>query len=68
MSRVAAPADRRFRRAHVKPSHRRWNWRPLVRWLAVSSLVLAALAFGFYRGRTAVGHMATVDRIVVRGN
>jgi cell division protein FtsQ len=68
MSRVAAPADRRFRRAHVKPSHRRWNWRPLVRWLVVSSLVLAALAFGLYRGRTAVAHMGTVDRIVVRGN
>ena len=68
MSRVAAPADRRFRRAHVKPSHRRWNWRPLVRSLAVSGLVLAALALGLYRGRTAVAHMGTVDQIVVRGN
>ena len=68
MSRVAAPADRRFRRAHVKPSHRRWNWRPLVRWLSISSLILASVGFGLYRGRTAVAKMGTVDRIVVRGN
>ena len=70
MSRVAAPADRRFRRAHVKPSHRRWNWRPLARWLVVTGLVLAVLAYGLYRGRTAVARMGMlqVDRIVVRGN
>ena len=68
MSRVAAPADRRFRRAHVKPSHRRWNWRPLVRWLAVSAFIFAALAFGLYRGRTVVAQMGVVDQILVRGN
>jgi cell division protein FtsQ len=68
VSRVAAPADRRFRRAHVKPSHRRWNWRPLVRWLVVSGIGLGVLAFGLYRGRTAVAQMGMVDRIVVRGN
>jgi cell division protein FtsQ len=68
VSRVAAPADRRFRRAHVKPSHRRWNWRPFVRWLTVSAFVLAALAFGLYRGRSVIAQMGVVDRIVVRGN
>ncbi len=68
MSRVAAPADRRFRRAHVKPSHRRWNWRPLIRRLAVSAVVLAAIAFGLYRGRTVIAQMGVVDQIVVRGN
>jgi cell division protein FtsQ len=68
VSRVAAPADRRFRRAHVKPSHRRWNWRPLVRWVAVSAFVLAAVALGLYRGRTVVAQMGVVDQIVVRGN
>jgi cell division protein FtsQ len=68
VSRVAAPADRRFRRAHVKPSHRRWNWRPLVRWLTVSAFLLAALAFGLYRGRTVIAQMGVVDQIVVRGN
>jgi cell division protein FtsQ len=70
VSRVAAPADRRFRRAHVKPSRRRWHWRPLVRPLVVSGLVLVVLASGFYRGRTVVAQMGMlqVDRIVVRGN
>ena len=68
MSRVTAPADRRFRRAHVKPSHRRWNWRPLIRRLAVSAVVLAAIAFGLYRGRTVIAQMGVVDQIVVRGN
>jgi cell division protein FtsQ len=68
VSRVAAPADRRFRRAHVKPSQRRWNWRPLVRRAAVSCLSLAALAFALYRGRAAIAQIGTVDRIVVRGN
>ena len=70
MSRVAAPADRRFRRAHVKPSHRRWNWRPLVRWSVVLGVALVVSAYGLYRGRTAVAHMGMlrVDRIAVRGN
>ncbi len=70
MSRVAAPADRRFRRAHVKPSGRRWRWRPLVRPLVVSGLVAALTAYGFYRGRTVVAQMGMlhVDRIVVRGH
>jgi cell division protein FtsQ len=68
VSRVAAPADRRFRRAHVKPSHRRLNWQPIVRWLAVSAFVLAALVFGLYRGRTVIAQMGVVEQIVVRGN
>ena len=70
MSRVAAPADRRFRRAHMKPSHRRGNRHPPVRWLVVGGAVLVVLAYGLYRGRSAVaqGGMLQVDRIVVRGN
>jgi cell division protein FtsQ len=68
VSRVAAPADRRFRRAHVKPSHRRWNWRPFVRWLIVSAFVVTTLAFGLYHGRTVIAQMGVVDQIVVRGN
>ncbi len=68
MSRVAAPADRRFRRAHVKPSHRRLNWRPLAAWATVSGGILAVLAFAAYRGPSVMASMGTVDRIVVRGN
>lgn len=70
MSAVAAPADRRFRRAHVKPSRtrRRWAGRflPPLRY----GLGAVALAYGIYLGssRVAHAHMLRVDRIVVRGN
>ena len=68
MSRVAAPADRRFRRAHVKPSHRRLNWHPLARWAVVAGAILGALAYGAYRGRAVMASLGTVDQIVVHGN
>ena len=68
MSRVAAPADRRFRRAHVKPSHRRVNWQPIARWLAIGGCVVLVLLYAAYRGRTVVARLGTVDQIVVRGN
>ncbi|MGE5243861.1 MAG: cell division protein FtsQ/DivIB [Betaproteobacteria bacterium] len=70
MSSVAAPADRRFRRAHVKPARRRHAWQrfalPLARW-AVAGATVAGV--GYY-GSTAVIHarVLQIDRIVVRGN
>jgi cell division protein FtsQ len=69
MSAVAAPADKRFRRAHVKPSRRR-RWRTLVRPVAKSSIAVLLLVFGLYRGGVMVAHARAlqVDRIVVRGN
>jgi cell division protein FtsQ len=68
VSRVAAPADRRFRRAHVKPSQRRWNWRPLATWAAALSAVAMVLAYGAYRGRAVIASLGTVDQILVHGN
>jgi cell division protein FtsQ len=68
VSRVAAPADRRFRRAHVKPSHRRVNWRPMAAWLGALGAAFVALSFAVYRGRAVIAHFGTVDQIVVRGN
>jgi cell division protein FtsQ len=68
MSRVAAPADRRFRRAHVKPSHRRLKWRPLATWLAASASVVVVLSYAVYRGGPVLAHLGTVDEILVRGN
>jgi cell division protein FtsQ len=68
VSRVAAPADRRFRRAHVKPSHRRLNWRPLIAWGVATGSILAAFAYGVFHGRAVLTRFGTVDRIVVRGN
>jgi len=70
MSAIAAPADRRFRRAHVKPSRRRWHWRAIVKPVAGYSLLVAALAYGVHRISVvaARAHVLVVDRIVVRGN
>jgi cell division protein FtsQ len=68
VSRVTAPADRRFRRAHVKPSHRRVNWRPLAAWLAAFGAAAFALSLAVYRGRWVVGHLGRVEQILVRGN
>jgi cell division protein FtsQ len=70
MSAVAAPADRRFRRAHVKPSRKRWHWRGLAKPVAGYTALLLALAYGVYRATriAADAHVLHVDRILVRGN
>jgi cell division septal protein FtsQ len=70
MSPVAAPADRRFRRAHVKPARKRSRSRPLVRALVRYGLVAILLAYGAYRASAVVAsaRMLQVDRVVVRGN
>jgi cell division protein FtsQ len=70
MSAVAAPADRRFRRAHVRPSRARRRWvgriTPLFRYV----LTAVILAYGVYLGSSRVAHanVLRVDRILVRGN
>jgi len=70
MSAVAAPADRRFRRAHVKPSRKRWHWRGLAKPVAGYTALLLALAYGVYRATriAADAHVLHVERILVRGN
>ena len=70
MSLVAAPADRRFRRAHVKPGRRRSPWRAALR-PALAMGLLGALGAGvFYRGGALVAGASVlrIDRIVVGGN
>ena len=70
MSAVAAPADRRFRRAHVKPARRKRTWRALA-WPAVRyGLVAAVASLAVYRGVqvSANAHLLQVNRIVVHGN
>ena len=70
MSPVAVAADRRFRRAHVKPSRVRRTWRLWIQrvvWLVVASAVL------LYAGHRAIAfaaraHLLRVDHIVVKGN
>ena len=70
MSAVAAPADRRFRRAHVKPSRTRRRWAGRVRPLLRYVLAAVVVAYGVYLGSSSVAHahVLRVDRILVRGN
>jgi cell division protein FtsQ len=70
VSAVAAPADRRFRRAHVKPARRKRTWRALA-WPAIRYVLVAAVAsLAVYRGVqvSANAHLLEVNRIVVHGN
>ena len=70
MSPVAAPSDRHFRRAHMKPARRRRGWRalaiPVARYAGLALLVL----FAAYRMTSvaAHAHILQVDRILVLGN
>lgn len=70
MSAVAAPADRRFRRAHVKPARRKRQWRAMVAPAIRYGLAIAVVALALYRGArvSANAHLLEVDRIVVHGN
>lgn len=66
---VAAPSDRRFRRAHVKPQRRRG--RRSLRWrLLQGALLVAAIGYGGYRVAVLFDRSALfrVSRINVRGN
>lgn len=67
---VAAPADRRFRRAHVKPSNRRGFWRGRGLRLIRSGLIAASVVYAGYRVSTLIlqAHLLQIKRIVVRGN
>jgi cell division septal protein FtsQ len=70
MSPVAAPADRRFRRAHVKPSRKRRTWKALASPIARKGAVALVVLYGAYRLTSVAthAHVLKVDRITVRGN
>ncbi len=70
MSPVAAPADKRFRRSHVKPARRRRSWRAFVKPAMTWLILVGLLAFGVYRTTSIAAHAGAlqIDRIVVRGN
>jgi len=69
VSAVAAPADRRFRRSHVKPSRARRRW-GRVRSLLRYGLAMIALAYGVYllSQSVAQANVLRIDRIVIHGN
>ena len=71
MPAVAAPADKRFRRAHVKPARKRQRQRAAgVAGRARSSVVLGVAVYGGWRGTALVlgAPALQVSRITVRGN
>ena len=70
MSAVAAPADRRFRRAHVKPARKHHNWYRSVKPLVRYGLVALLLLYGVYHGTNVVAHahVLQIDRVIVGGN
>jgi cell division septal protein FtsQ len=70
MSTVAAPADRRFRRAHVKPSRKGARWAGVARVAGLCAVAVLASAYALHRLSTAIvqARVLAVDRIVVKGN
>jgi cell division protein FtsQ len=70
MTPIAAPSDRRFRRAHTRPARRRGPWRGLLKLVLKYGLLTLAASYAAYRGSAVVAHARAlqVDRIVVQGN
>lgn len=70
MSPVAAPADRRFRRAHVKPGRRRRDWKTIARPVVRYALATSVVAYVLYRATdiAAQSHALRIEKISVRGN
>ena len=70
MSHVAVAADKRFRRAHVKPGRRRRSWRRLAAPAARYAVIGAAIALGMYEasGIAAQAHALRIEKIAVKGN
>jgi cell division protein FtsQ len=67
---VAAQTDRRFRRAHVKPSRRKRSWRALAMPLLFWAACAAGLAYGVLRLSASAAHaqVLQIETITVRGN
>lgn len=68
---VAAPADKRFRRSHVKPSGKRSSSRLRHAWLVVRTVaVVAVVVYAGSRGRALVANATAlqVGHLIVSGN
>jgi cell division protein FtsQ len=70
MAAVATPADKRFRRAHVKPARKRQASARHVWLIAKVAVVLGVAAYGGWRGVALVlgAPALQVSRITMRGN
>ncbi len=66
---VAAPADRRFLRAHVKPGRRHGTWRARLRVVRLVVVPLVLLALGYASAMAiADARLLRISRVVVSGN
>jgi cell division protein FtsQ len=67
---VTAPADRRFRRAHVKPARKRTGFAPRAARAALASIVIGLALYAGHRAIAVVAGLEVfhVDQINVRGN
>jgi cell division protein FtsQ len=67
---VSAPADKRFRRAHVSPARKRGRFTPSLPRVAQMALLGACVAYAGYRGAALAlsTDALTVTRITVSGN
>jgi cell division septal protein FtsQ len=65
---VPAPADKRFRRAHVHPARKR-SWIPSWRTLVSASLICGVVVYGLYRAAdlALAAHALTITNITVKG-
>lgn len=65
---VAAPADKRFRRAENRPGRGGASWlrSRALRWAVAAIFVVAGMAYGFVR--LSARGVFTVDRVIVHGN
>lgn len=70
MSLIAAPADKRFRRVHVKPARRRGWWRGLLEPVGLYGGVGLLVALVTYEAGALVyrAGVLQIDRVVVTGN
>jgi cell division protein FtsQ len=70
VSPIAAPSDRRFRRAHVKQGRKHRHWRRRVMPIVRGAVIALVATYGVYRlaSVAAHAHVLRVDRITVRGN
>ena len=67
---VTAPADRRFKRAHVKPARKRGAFSMRRLHTAVTGIIIALTVYAGYRAVAVVSGLDIfrIDRINVRGN
>jgi cell division protein FtsQ len=70
VSAVAAPSDRRFRRAHVKPAAKRRRARPVLAPLFRYTAALVVIGYALYRATSVVANarVLRIDQIIVGGN